>query len=126
MHMQNKLALNDSNEDKKTITFTINKEIKEKLKEILIKDKNYNLKMKSNWINEAIAILRSNPDYREMVCSAEGKNDDFVFDKFYMTFQQRCLFSEMRNEVVKTFPDIRGPQGAIIRAAILSRIMRKS
>ena len=124
--MQNKLTLSDNNEDKKTITFTINKEIKERLREILIGDKNYNLKMKSNWINEAIAILKNNPDYKEMVCSAEGKNDDFVFDKFYMTFQQRCFFSEMRNEVVKAFPDIRGPQGAIIRAAVLSRIMRKS
>lgn len=31
----------------------------------------------------------------------------------------------MRNEVVKEYPDIRGPQTAIIRAAILSRMMRK-
>lgn len=124
--MLNKLALINSNDDKKTITFTINREIKKKLKEILQKDKDYNLKMKSNWINEAIEILKENPNYKEMVCNAEGKNEDFVFDNFYMTFQQRCLFSEMRNEVVKSFPDIRGPQGAIIRAAILSRMLRNS
>lgn len=124
--MHNKLTLSNNDADKKTITFTINKEIKEKLKEVLINTENYNLKKKSDWINEAIVSLKNNPDYKEMVCNAEGKNKDFVFDKFYMSFQQRCLFSEMRSEVVKAYPDIRGPQGAIIRAAILSRIMRKS
>jgi uncharacterized membrane protein YvbJ len=125
MQIYNKLNPSNNEKDKKTITFTINKEIKDKLKGILKKDKNYNQKMKSEWINEAIVNLKDNPDYKELVCNAEGKNDDFVFDKFYMTFQQRCLFSEMRHEVVKAFPDIRGPQGAIIRAAILSRILRK-
>ena len=43
-----------------------------------------------------------------MVCNAEGNNENFVFDKIYMTFYQRCIFSEIRNEVVKAFPDIRG------------------
>ena len=49
----------------------------------------------------------------------------FVFDKIYMTFSQRCLFADIRNEVVKEYPDIKGPQAAVIRAAILSRLMRK-
>ena len=70
-------------------------------------------------------MLKQNPDYKELVRNAEGNNEDFVFDKIYMTFKQRCAFSDMRNEVVKEFPDIRGPQAAIIRAAILSRLTRK-
>lgn len=125
MRQINKLKLNNNDEDKKIITFTINKEIKEKLREALINSENYNLKKKSEWVNEAILMLRDNPDYKEVVCNAEGNSEDFVFDKIYMTFAQRCLFADMRNETVKAFPDIRGPQAAIIRAAILSRLMRK-
>lgn len=120
----NKLILN-SDEDKKIITFTINKSIKEKLNDILINSEKYNLKKKSDWVNEAVSILRENPDYLEMVCNAEGNSKDFVHDKIYMSFKQRCEFAEMRNEVVRKYPDIKGPQGAIIRAAILSRVLRK-
>ena len=122
----NKLKLNNSNEDKKIITFTINREIKRKLRETLINAENYNLKKKSDWVNEAILMLKENPDYKDRVCNAEGNNENFVFDKIYMTFSQRCLFAEMRNEAVKAYPDIRGPQAAIVRAAILSRLMRKT
>lgn len=122
----NKLRLSDNNKDKKIITFTINKIIKEKLRETLITSEKYNLKKKSDWVNEAILMLTKNPDYKEIVFNAEGNNEDFVFDKIYMTFSQRCMFAEMRNEVVKSFPDIRGPQAAVIRAAILSRLMRKT
>lgn len=121
----NKLMLSNNNEDKKIITFTINKKIKSKLRETLINDKNYNLKKKSDWVNESILMLKNNDDYKDMVCNAEGNNDEFVFDKIYMTFSQRCLFAEMRNEIVRMHPDIRGPQAAILRAAILSRLMRK-
>jgi hypothetical protein len=122
----NRLKLNDNNEDKKIITFTINKLVKDKLRETLIHSDKYNLKKKSDWVNEAILMLRENPDYKEMVSNAEGNNEDFVFDKIYMTFEQRCIFAEIRNEVVKAFPDIRGPQSAAMRAAILSRLMRKT
>ena len=121
----NKLKLNNNEDDKKIITFTINKEIKESLREILLNSEKYNLKKKTDWVNEAIIMLKENPDYKEMVLNAEGNSENFVFDKIYMTFNQRCFFSDMRNEVVKEYPDIRGPQAAIIRAAILSRIMRK-
>ena len=122
----NKLKLSDNNEDKKIITFTVNKAIKDKLRETLLSSEKYNLKKKSDWVNEAILMLKENPDYKEMVCNAEGNNEDFVFDKIYMSFEQRCIFAEIRNEVVKEFPDIRGPQAAVIRAAILSRLMRKT
>ena len=82
--------------DKKIITFTINKEIKQKLRETLINSEKYNLKKKSDWVNEAIEMLKRNPDYKEIVCNAEGNNEDFVFDKIYMTFQQRCSFAEIK------------------------------
>ena len=121
----NKLKLNNNEDDKKIITFTINKEIKESLREILLNSEKYNLKKKTDRVNEAIIMLKENPDYKEMVLNAEGNSENFVFDKIYMTFKQRCFFSDMRNEVVKEYPDIRGPQTAIIRAAILSRMMRK-
>lgn len=122
----NKLELSDNEEDKKNMTFTLNKEMKQQLREILVKSEKYNLKKKSEWVNEAIVMLRGNADYKEIVCNAEGNNKDFVFDKINMTFKQRCFFAEMRSEVVKAYSDIRGPQAAIIRAAILSRIMRKA
>jgi len=122
----NKLRLNNGNEDKKTITFTINKVLKEKLKTLLLHSEKYNLKKKSDWVNEAILMLQQNPDYREIVRNAEGNSKDFVFDKIYMSFTQRCAFAEIRNEVVKAFPDIRGPQAAVIRAAVLSRLTRKA
>jgi hypothetical protein len=121
----NKLNLNNNEDDKKIITFTINKEMKETLRETLINSANYNLKKKTDWVNEAIVMLKENPDYKEMVLNAEGNSENFVFDKIYMTFKQRCFFADMRSEVVKEYPDIRGPQTAIIRAAILSRLMRK-
>ena len=121
----NKLILSNNEDDKKIITFTLNKEMKDRLREVLVQSPNYNLKKKSDWVNEAIIMLKENPDYKEMVRNAEGNNKDFVFDKIYMTFKQRCFFSDMRNEAVKEYPDIRGPQAAIIRAAILSRFMRK-
>lgn len=121
----NKLSISNVNEDKKIITFTINREIKDKLKETLINSTNYNLKKKSDWVNEALVMLKENPDFRVLACNAEGHSDNFVFDKIYMTFQQRCFFSEMRNAVVMDHPDIKGPQAAIIRAAILSRLVRK-
>lgn len=122
----NKLILNNNEDDKKIITFTLNKEMKDRLRKALVQSPNYNLKKKSDWVNEAIIMLKENPDYKEMVRNAEGNNKDFVFDKIYMTFKQRCFFSDMRNEAVKEYPDIRGPQAAIIRAAILSRLMRKA
>ena len=121
----NSLKLSNNAKDKKIITFTLNKEMQESLRKALIESEHYNLKKKTDWINEAIGMLRENPDYKEMVRNAEGNSGDFVFDKIYMTFDQRCFFSDMRNEVVKEFPDIQGPQAAIIRAAILSRLMRK-
>lgn len=121
----NKLV-NTNNDEKKIITFTVNKEIKERLEAVLNSTEGYNKKKKSQWVNEAIAILKENPDYKHMVCNAEGNNEDFVFDKIYMTFEQRCFFAEMRNEVVKEYPDLKGPQAAIIRAAILSRLLRKA
>ena len=121
----NKLKLNNNEDDKKIITFTINKEMKETLRETLINSENYNLKKKTDWVNEAIVMLKENPDYKEMVLNAEGNSENFVFDKIYMTFKQRCFFADMRSEVVKEYPDIRGPQTAIIRAAILSRLMSK-
>lgn len=40
----NKLKLNNNEDDKKIITFTINKEIKESLREILLNSEKYNLK----------------------------------------------------------------------------------
>jgi hypothetical protein len=121
----NKLRLSNNEEDKKIITFTLNKEMKEQIKEVLISSEKYNLKKKTDWVNEAIAMLKENQDYKEMVRNAEGTGENFVFDKIYMSFDQRCFFSDMRNEVVKAYPDIRGPQAAIIRAAILNRLMRK-
>lgn len=121
----NKLILNNNEEDKKIITFTLNKEIKQRLRETLLLSDKYNLKKKSDWINEALIQFRENPDYKEMACHAEGNNENFVFDKIYMSFKQRCIFAELRSAVVQAHPDIRGPQAAIIRAAILSRLMRK-
>ena len=106
--MMNKLKLNNNAEDKKIITFTINKEQKEALQEILVKSVKYNLKKKTDWINEAIVMLRENPDFKEIVLNAEGNSENFVFDKIYMTFKQRCFFADMRNEIVKQYPDIRG------------------
>lgn len=121
----NSLKLSNDAKDKKIITFTLNKEMQESLRNVLIQSEHYNLKKKTDWINEAIVMLRQNPDFKEVVRNAEGNSGDFVFDKIYMTFEQRCFFSDMRNDVVKEFPDIQGPQAAIIRAAILSRLMRK-
>lgn len=121
----NKLHLNNNDEDKKIITYTISKEIKEQLIDTLKNSELYNLKKKSDWVNEAIESLRNNFGYKELVYNADGNSQDQVFDKIHMTFQQRCAFAEMRNEVVKQYPDIRGPQGAIIRTAILGRLMRK-
>lgn len=121
----NKLKLSNNEQDKKIITFTINKEMKEQLREILVTSDKYNLKMKTDWVNEAISLLKENIDYKEIVRNAEGSGENFVFDKIYMSFEQRCFFSDMRNDVVKEYPDIRGPQAAIIRAAIMNRLMRK-
>lgn len=123
--VSNRLTLVNNAEDKKILTFTISKEIKEKLRDVLAHAENYNLKKKSNWVMEAIVKLRDNPDYKELALNAEGNNDEFVFDKIYMTFKERCFFAEMRHEVVRAYPEIRGPQGAIIRAAIVSRLTRK-
>lgn len=120
----NKLVMHENKSDKRVITFTINKELREQLKSILMESDKYSLKMKSDWINEAILMLKENPDYKEMVLNAEGGTKDFVLDKVNMTFSQRCLFSNIRSDVVVSHPDIRGPQAAIIRAAILSRIVR--
>lgn len=121
----NSLKLSNDAKDKKIITFTLNKEMQESLRVVLIQSEHYNLKKKSDWINEAIVMLRDNPEFKGIVRNAEGNSGDFVFDKIYMTFEQRCFFSDMRNDVVKEFPDIQGPQAAIIRAAIMSRLMRK-
>ncbi len=121
----NKLHLNNNDDDKKVITYTMSKEIKNRLIDTLKNSTKYNLKKKSDWVNEAILALKNNEDYKALVYNADGNTQDQVFDKVYMTFQQRCLFATMRNDIVKEYPDIKGPQGAIIRAAILSRLMRK-
>lgn len=120
----NRLAQYDNSNDKRTITFTVNAELRERLKKTLSESEKYSLKKKSEWINEAIVMLKENPDYIEHVLHADGGNENFVLDKVNMTFSQRCLFSEIRTEVVRAYPDIRGPQAAIIRASILSRLTR--
>lgn len=120
----NKLITNENKNEKRVITFTVNRELREQLKETLMASDRYSLKMKSDWINEAIVMLQENPNYKEMVLSAEGGTKDFVLDKVNMNFLQRCLFSQMRNDVVVAHPDIRGPQAAIIRAAIVGRLLR--
>jgi hypothetical protein len=125
MVKQNSLRLSNDDKDKKIITFTLSKEIKESLRKVLVESEKYNLKMKTDWVNEAIVMLSQNPDFKTTVRNAEGNSGGFVFDKVYMTFEQRCFFSDIRNAVVKEFPDIQGPQAAIIRAAILSRLTRK-
>jgi len=84
------------------------------------------LKKKSDWVNEAILMLKENTDYTALACNAEGNSKDFVFDKIYMTFKQRCYFCGNAQGSVKEYPDIKGPQAAIIRAAILSRLLRKN
>ena len=117
------LILSDKNTDKKIITFTISKHIKQQLKNILLLSIKYNLRKKSQWVNESIIMLVAMPSYQDMIISAEGVNQDFVHDKVYMTFQERCEFAKIRNEVVRKSPEIRGPQASIIRAAILNRIM---
>lgn len=122
----NKLILSNNDEDKKIITFNINKEIKQKLRDTLIQSTDYNLKKKSDWVNEAIVMLKENVDYKGVAYNADGNGEDFVFDKIYMTFQQRCFFADMRNELVREYPDIKGPQAAIIRAAILGRLLRRT
>jgi len=66
----NKLILSNDDDDKKIITFTVNKAIKERLREVLVSSQHYNLKMKSDWINEAIVMLVENPDYKDMVYNA--------------------------------------------------------
>ena len=119
----NKLVV-EGNDDKKIITFTISKEQKVKLKSTLITSEKYNLKKKSDWVNEAIGMLRDNPSHKELILNSEGRQPGYVFDKVYMTFEQRCFFADFRSEVVKANPDIKGPQGAIIRAAVFSRLFR--
>lgn len=121
----NKLILSNNDDDKKIITFTINKQLRQQLRDLLAGSEKYNLKKKSDWVNEAIIMLRENPEYKELVCNAEGNPNEGVFDKIYMTFKQRCFFAEIRSEVVRAYPDIKGPQGAIIRAALVSRLTRK-
>lgn len=121
----NKLVLDSNNSDKKIISFLIDKDIKLKLKEALTISEKYNLKKKSDWVNEAIEMLKNNPAYKEIVCNTEGVIGTLVFDKIYMTFKQRCLFAELKNDVVREYPDIKGPQAAIIRAAIFCRLSRK-
>ena len=112
--------------DKRVITFFIDKKIKEDLNKLLIESNKYNLKKKSDWINEAIMMLKDTGNYKEIVYRAEvNENLDNVRDKIKMTFDQRKNFSEIRNEVVKAYPDIKGPHGAIIRAAISNRLIRR-
>lgn len=122
----NKLTVKNIGEDKKIMTFTISKDLKDMLREALVQSEKYNLKKKSDWVNEAILMLKENPEYTEVVRMAEGAPENFSFDKIYMSFSQRCNFAEIRKAVVQAYPDIKGPQAAIIRAAILSRLMRKT
>ena len=121
----NKLTTKNISDDKKIITFTINKELKDLLREVLVQSENYNLKKKSDWVNEAILMLKENSEYTEVVRMAEGAAENFVFDKIYMSFSQRCDFAKIRTDVVQAYPDIKGPQAAIVRAAILNRLLRK-
>ena len=68
----NKLTTKNISDDKKIITFTINKELKDMLREVLVQSENYNLKKKSDWVNEAILMLKENSEYTEVVRMAEG------------------------------------------------------
>lgn len=120
----NKLAQFDNTNEKRTITFTIHADLRKQVKRALLESEKYSLKKKSEWINEAIVMLKENPDYIEVVLHADERHENSVLDKVNMTFSERCLFSEIRTEVVRTYPDIRGPQAAIIRASILSRLTR--
>ena len=117
-------CLKDSDKDVKRVAFTIDKEVRDKLKKTLMYSEHYNLKQKSIWIIEAIDMLTVDNDYLNMVYRAEGVSESSVVDKIYMSFDQRCSFANIRNEVVKKYPDIRGPQASIIRAAIMHRLIQ--
>lgn len=121
----NRLNLTSDLDSKKHITFTVSKSILNELKQVLIDSADYNLKKKSVWINEAIETLSKDPNYKDLIYNADPSSNDFVMDKINMTFQQRCSFAQIRNDVVKAFPDMEAPQSAIIRAAIFSRLFRR-
>jgi hypothetical protein len=57
----NSLKLSNDAKDKKIITFTLNKEMQESLRDVLIQSEHYNLKKKSDWINA--------PSVRKVVAS---------------------------------------------------------
>lgn len=113
-----------SDSNKKVITFTMSRNLQNKLHEALIKSTKYNLKKKSEWVYEAIEMLIENPDYKDFVFNSQGAGNDYVHDRVRLNFDQRCIFSDIRNEVVREYPHIRGPQGSLLRAAILSRLTR--
>mgnify|MGYP006425638549 CR=1 FL=1 len=121
----NRLGAMSGTEDKKHITFTISRNVIKELREVLINAEDYNLKKKSVWVNEAIAMLKKNPSYKDIIYNVEPNTGNFIMDKINMTFSERCLFAEIRNDVVKAYPDIEAPQSSIIRAAIFSRLFRK-
>lgn len=131
-YLGNRLAMqSDKKDKKKDIRFTIDKIMKEEMSESIDKSERYNKREKSKWIHDAIVILTKNPSYKGIILNAYwskdregGRKEVVVHDKVCWTFEQRCHFSDVRNSVVREYPDIRTPQTWIIRAAISYRLSR--
>lgn len=127
----NKLAIKSVKQDKKEIRFTITRSMKDEMTKAINKSDIYNKREKSKWIYDALVLLIKNPSFKEIVLNVYwsrdnegGVKEDMVHDKVNLSFEERCVFSGVRNDVVRCYPEIRGPQASIIRAAISYRLSR--
>lgn len=111
---------------KHRITIRINNDTKTKMQEAIEND-GYGKRKKAKWISESIESLLDNANYIELVeidDSFANENCNYP-EGIYISEKLRLLLDKALYECRKTLPHKSVTQSAIIRTAIMQRLLRR-
>jgi hypothetical protein len=109
---------------KKTkITFAI-PEILQKELRLKVTEEGYGFRGKSKWVTEAIDHLLSLDNYPMLVQYSEEMNGFDKMDTIVITLEARERMNNALLQIRKQYPALEGVQSAIVRTAIMQRLLR--
>jgi hypothetical protein len=115
--------MRDIMEAKAKITFVLPDILQQECREKIVKD-GYDMRGKSRWIIEAIELLLSMGNYPELVNLSNQMKGFGKVESVVMTKDMKKFLDNAVIDIRKTYPAMEGVQSAIVRTAIVQRILR--
>lgn len=109
---------------KYTATFRIQEDYRKAMKDVV--EKTYGKRGKSKWICEAITVLLKKDDFLELVqLDITPTNLCDYPEQFTVPQEMRNLLDKKIIESRRQCPQLEGVQSAIIRTAVIQRLLRE-